>query len=372
MAEADKTLRVGIIGTGWGVRTQIPALRLVSRVAVVAIASSNGEKAKRIAAEHNIAAGYGDYREMLAREQLDLVCITTPPYLHREMVLTAAAAGVNIICEKPFALNVAEAREMQVAAQQAGITHAIDHEFRYLAGRHYMKQLVAQAYLGDVYSVTMCDLGGGMLRPEDRGWNWWMEREKGGGMLGAIGSHYIDTARWIFGEIETVTAQLDTFVKRRPLRDNPQEWRDVTADDTAHLLCRLQSGAALSIHVSGVAMAGKSEICAYGSDGALCLDTRDENILLGARAERDRQLQPITIPTEFQLPQVEGNRLIAPFAELVWRVVAAIDGGHPTAWDVASFSDGVEVQKVLDAARRAAAEGRWVNIRDELCVMQYA
>ena len=198
MAEG-KMLRVGMIGTGFGLRTQLPALRAVGRVEVVALASGSAAKAKHVAVEQGIATGYGDYREMLAREHLDLVCIATPPYLHHEMVLAAAAAGVNIICEKPFALNADEARAMLAAVEKTGVTAAIDHEFRYLPARHYMKALVTQGYLGDVYIVEQHDLSGSLLGAGARPWDWWMQREKGGGLLGAIGSHFIDTIRWMFG-----------------------------------------------------------------------------------------------------------------------------------------------------------------------------
>ncbi len=360
----DKVLRVGVIGTGWGLRTQLPGLRAVSRVEVVALASGDADKARQVATEQGIAAGYGDYREMLAREHLDLVCITTPPYLHHEMVLAAAAAGVNIICEKPFALNVAEARAMLAAVQQAGITAAIDHEFRYLPARHYMKALVAHGYLGDVYLIEQSDLSGSLLGPTARPWDWWMQREKGGGLLGAIGSHFIDTARWMFGEIEAVCAQVDTYVKERPLRGNLSEQRAVTADDSSNIIARMANGAELHMQFSGLAPGGKSELCAYGSGGGLVLDTRTDLTLQGVKAGEGQQMQPLDIPAGYQLPPIEGNRLVAPFAELVWRVVAAIDGGHPTAWDVASFADGVAVQQVLDAARRSSDERRWVSISE--------
>ena len=362
MAEGKK-LRVGIIGAGFGLRTQLPALRAVARVEVVAIAGGSADKARQVAAEQGIATGYGDYREMLAREHLDLVCIATPPYLHHEMVLAAAAAGVNIICEKPFALNANEARTMLAAVEKAGVTAAIDHEFRYLPARHYMKALVAQGYLGDVYIVKQHDLSGSLLKPEARLWDWWMQREKGGGLLGAIGSHFIDTIRWMFGDIEAVCAEVDTYVKHRPVRGNPGEQRAVTSDDSSNIIARMVSGAELHMQFSGVAMGGDSQLRAYGSAGSLVLDTRTDMDLQGMQ-EGGQQQQSLEVPAEFQLPQLQGGRLVAPFRELVLRVISAIDGGHPTAWDVASFADGVAVQQVLDAVRRSADEHRWVKVGD--------
>jgi predicted dehydrogenase len=363
MAEGKK-LRVGIIGIGFGLRTQLPALRAAERVEVVAIASSSADKAKQVAAEQGIAAGYGDYREMLVRERLDLVCIATPPYLHHEMVLAVAAAGVNIICEKPFALNAGEARAMLAAVEQAGFTAAIDHEFRYLPARHYMKALVAQGYLGDVYLIAQSDLSGSLLGAGARPWDWWMQREKGGGLLGAIGSHFIDTIRWMFGDIEAVCAQVDTYVKQRPMRGNPGEHRAVTSDDSSNIIARMVSGAELHMQFSGLAPGGKSELCAYGSGGGLALDTRTDSSLQGVKQGEGQQMQPLDVPAQYQLPDIEGGRLVAPFGELISRVVTAIDGGHPTAWEVASFADGVAVQRVLDAVRRSADEHRWVNVSE--------
>ena len=114
---------------------------------------------------------------------------------------------------------------------------------------------------------------------------------------------------------------------------------------------------------SGVALGGDSQLRAFGSSGGLVLDTRTDMNLKGVQ-EGGQQMQPLDVPAEYQLPQFEGGRLVAPFRELVLRVISAIDGGHPTAWDVASFADGVAVQQVLDAARRSANEQRWIKVGD--------
>ncbi len=91
---------------------------------------------------------------------------------------------------------------------------------------------------------------------------------------------------------------------------------------------------------------------AYGSAGARSLDAYAGTALQGVKAGEGQQMQPLDIPAGYQLSRIEGHRLVEPFRELVWRMVTAIDSGHPTTWDVASFADGVAVQQILDAIRR--------------------
>jgi predicted dehydrogenase len=348
----QSTIRVGVIGTGFGSLVQIPGFQRSPGVEVVAVASGRVERAREVAERFGLA-GYADYRQMLAEQQLDLVSIATPPYLHHEMALAAIERGCHVLCEKPFALNLAQAREMLAAARRAGLVHAVDHEFRYLPARLKMKELVEGGYLGDLHVVRISAQSSMLLDPRSRPWSWWHDRDQGGGILGALGSHLLDALRWWFGEIVEVAAQLDTYVKSRPL-PNSDEWREVTADDQVAALLRLASGAQATFLVSGLARGAGTRMEAHGSDGTLIID---EAQLLGVQGRGAPQ--PIELPTLPSLNQGDDFR-IAPFLSFLERFLPQLRGEGEAI--VASFEEGVAVQAVMDAMHESSETGRFVQV----------
>ena len=139
-----------------------------------------------------------------------------------------------------------------------------------------------------------------------RAWNWWSEREKDGGIFGALGSHLIDSLLWWFGDIDEVSAQISTFVSRRPTKDC-KDWGDVTADDDVALHVRFASGARCSVDLSGLARPGKLLLEAYGSQGALAIE--DDARLLTATGTG--AWEPAEIP-ERLIRNIQGDGRIAP------------------------------------------------------------
>lgn len=352
MSNDQKTIRVGVIGTGFGALVQIPGFTRTPGCEVVAVASGRAERARQVAEKFGIPYHTGDYRRMLQEVDLDLVSITTPGYLHFEMVLAGAAARRNMLCEKPFATSVVEAREMVAAAEQAGVFNAVDHEFRCLSARLKMKELVDQGYLGQLYWFEIINNAPSLLDTEKRLWDWWSERSKYGGALQAFTSHLFDLVLWMFGDVTRVCAQLDTFIKQR--RTPEGEWREVTSDDQNVTLLRLANGAQGTLHVTGVSRAPRGIIEAHGSEGSLVID--GEN-LFGARG-RDK-LQPIETDPLPELGPGDDFR-IAPFMVYLRRLLPALRGepGH----DVASFRQGLRVQALMDAVFRSSDEAKVVDV----------
>jgi predicted dehydrogenase len=351
--DAQRALRVGVIGTGFGSLVQIPGFQRIPGVEVVAVASGREQRARQVAAKFGLRAAYGDYRQMLSDQELDLVSIVTPPYLHHEMTLAAVERGFNVLCEKPFAMHLGQAREMVSAARAAGVVAAVDHEFRYLPARLKLKELVEAGYLGEVRTARVVALADMLMGTAQRPWSWWSEQEKGGGILGAIGSHLIDSLSWWLGPIVEVAARLDTFVTSRPL-PRSDEWRPVTSDDQVTALFRLASGAQATYIVSGVTRPGQSRFELYGSEGTLIID---DARLLGARDAS----APEEIPLPALPPLNQGDDFrIAPFLLFLERFLPWLRG--ETTASVASFDDGLYVQAVMDAIHQSSDEGRFVQV----------
>src|SRR2546423_7230025 len=212
----NRTINIGIIGAGFARTTQIPGFRACAGARVVAIASGHRENAERVAREFDIEHVAGDWREVVARDDVDLISIVTPPATHMEMALAALAAGKAVLCEKPMAMSAGEADAMRRQAKDVGQLALIDHELRFLNGRRKMRELLLRAEIGYVRHAKYIFRSDSRAARE-RPWNWWSEARMGGGALGAIGSHAVDSFRWLLGtEASHVFGQLANHVIAGP------------------------------------------------------------------------------------------------------------------------------------------------------------
>src|SRR5205807_5762319 len=232
----NSDIGIGIIGTGFARTTQSPGFKNCDRARVVAIASGHREHAEKVAREFDIEHVDSDWRALVARDDVDLVSIVTPPVTHCEMTLAALEHGKAVLCEKPMAMNADEALRMTERARQAGVIALIDHELRFLPGRVKMRELIQRGDIGKVRHAKLTfrsDSRADVNRP----WNWWSDETQGGGTLGAIGSHVIDGFHWLLAaEVSEVFSNLATHVRQR--KDESGQMRDVTTDDEANLLLR--------------------------------------------------------------------------------------------------------------------------------------
>ncbi|GAB4431495.1 MAG: Gfo/Idh/MocA family oxidoreductase [Chloroflexi bacterium OHK40] len=355
---APETVRIGIIGTGFGQSAMVPGFRLAEGATVVAICSSRRERAEAAARVHGIPRAYTDYRAMLAESQLDLVCIATPTATHAPITLAALEAGCHVLCEKPMARDVAEAIAMLTAARRAGVIHLIDHELRFNPTRARAARLIANGYVGRVYYASIRNVSGIRADPQQP-WSWWSDRAQGGGALGASGSHQIDLLRWWLGEFEEVSGQLETYVRQRP---DPATGtlRPVDSDDHFSFSARLTGGIGAHVFVSYVARhGGSSQVEVHGDAGSLVLDHNDR--LWGRRVGMDTA-EELTLPDPLEgAPGLSQSVWARSFAHLAAELVVAIrEGRQPQRG--ANFEDGLWCQAVLDAVRRSSEERRWVEV----------
>ncbi len=193
----SERLRIGIVGAGFGVKAHLPALLAHPRFDVVAVASPSS--AQRVAKERKIGHAYRSCAEMVRECQLDAVTIASPPFAHREDVEAALDAGKHVMCEKPFALNVAQAQELLDASQRAGTVCAVAHEFRWVPAQQAMKELVVNRHLFPMREIEMTQLTTMLRQDGTRERGWWFEKARGGGMAGALLSHIVDMATWLAG-----------------------------------------------------------------------------------------------------------------------------------------------------------------------------
>lgn len=323
---------------------------------VVAIASRNKDHAETVAKEFEIDHVVGDWRELVRRDDVNLVSIVTPPALHMEMTLAALEHGKAVLCEKPMAMNSQEAARMKEAAEAAGVLALIDHELRFLKSRRTMRSMIRSGAIGSVRHckyVFRSDYRGVLDRP----WDWWSDEEMGGGTLGAIGSHAIDSFRSMLAtEVSEVGCILSSHVGERPDKSSGK-MRKVTSDDEAKLLLRFHDSeiakgatglASLSVVESG-SYENRFEV--YGVTGALMVEETGElwHSPAGSGAWR-----PVKVHQDTMAPGMRPASWSRGFASLSCAIVEALRKGETSIEHAATFADGYQVQRVLDAAREAS------------------
>ncbi|MFL6467945.1 MAG: Gfo/Idh/MocA family protein [Pyrinomonadaceae bacterium] len=354
---------IGIIGTGFARRVQIPAFLACENAAVVSVASGSLENARSSAEDFGIAHFTDDWRQTVSRNDVDLVCITTPPNMHLEMTLEALKLSKHVLCEKPTAMNLAEAEEMLAAAGKVDVLALIDHELRFQPGRLTAKQKLHSGAIGKVRHVKT------LFQAPFRGdpelpWNWWSDVNSGGGALGAINSHIVDSLNWFLeSPISSVFCQLHTNVKKR--RDNAGGMREVTSDDQANMLLRFADGECtddatglVSVSMAeGPKYAHRMEFC--GEKGVIRVE-HDGRSFIAKRGEED------WTSIEADLGPAIPGVLDPGFARAFWFfapvIVEAIRDGRTEIENAATFADGVAIQKVLDAARESDSTGRVIEL----------
>src|ERR1044071_5057995 len=229
---------IGIIGTGFARTTQIPGFRDCMGVKVVALASRTRERAEAVAKEFGIEYVTPDWIDVVTHPDVHLISVVTPPSTHKEITLAALEHGKAVICEKPMPLNAAEAAEMVAKANAAGVLAVIDHELRFLNSRRMMHGMLQTGAIGVVRHCNYVFRSDYRGLP-DRAWDWWSDEKMGGGALGAIGSHVVDSFRWtLSAEVTQVFGMLTTHIKERPDKGSGGGGPGTT-DDESTLLVRL-------------------------------------------------------------------------------------------------------------------------------------
>ena len=354
------TIKVGIIGASFAKAAFLPALATIDEAEVVAIASARLESARGTADAFGVANAYDDWQAMLGNHTLDLVCIATPTFTHAPMTLGALEAGAHVLCDKPMALNAEEAKAMLETAESLKRIHMVDHELRFNPTRQKIKDLIDNGAIGEVRHVNIVNItpswGDPASRPKD---DWWSLEEKGGGRLGANGSHQIDLLRWWFGDVASVMGQVKTMVPDRVDKTTGEPWT-ATADDVAWFTLELQNGTLASVFMSGAArhnLGNHTQV--FGSEGSILLSNDDE-ILKIAKAGEDFEDITVTDPNA-DLPGINKGIWNVSVVGLMNELVGAIREKRPLKRG-ATFEDGLKCQQVMDAVHQSSRERKWIDL----------
>ena len=350
----SRLISVGIIGTGFGAKVHAPIINSHPHFHVKAISSVYRGNVEEVIRQTGIKNGYTNWMDMLTSESLDLVVIASAPNHHAEMV-AEALKNHHVICEKPMAMNVEESLQMIKDKNSSSNKAAINFEFRFKPARTKVKEIIDSGLLGRIMHVRYA---GHILNFQEfhSGKTSWKEsKETGGGLLIAIGSHMIDSLNWWLKDpIKSVLSQTPTHIKTLKDREGNQYTR--TADDAFQVIGELTSGTTYNIEFISRNRHYLNEwvLEIYGENGTIIM-LDDKEVLLGIKdghlekIEIDRVEVPPYLPKEcHQFYDAMKNTLDEI---LLWFNLDNNSG------KLATFEDGLYVQRVLETIRVSADTG---------------
>jgi predicted dehydrogenase len=322
-----------------------------------------------------------DWRKVVERDDVDIVDISAPPALHHEIAIEAAKRGKHIFCEKPIALDYQQAKEMYEAAEQAGVTHYLNHNYRRCPAVLLAKRLIDEGKIGRIFHWRGAYLQSWIVDPNFP-LTWHLRKETaGGGPQLDLNSHSLDLARFLVGEVTSVSAMTASFIKERPLPDEVasgtfkagtvrSEKGEVTVEDAAFMVVQFANGALGSFEATRFAPGRKNynyfEI--YGDKGSLIFDLERMNELkfYSAADPDDSQGFRTIIVTEPVHPYIENwwppGHIIGYEHEFVHSVVDFLDAMDKGGKVEPNFYDGMKAMEVLEAGLESAETGRRIDL----------
>lgn len=360
----QQNISVAVIGTGFGQKVHIPGFRAHHRTQVVAVYHRDRDQAKAIAQSHNIPYACQTIAEVVSLPEVQAVSIATPPFLHYEMAKPVLQAGKHLLLEKPTTLSVTEAQELYQLAQANRVVTALDFEFRFVPAWQRFAELLGEGFVGQKRLVKI-DWLVSSRADASRPWNWYAQKEKGGGALGALASHTFDYISWLFGSVQRLFAHLNTAIPMRP-DHNTGEMKPVDADDSCMLLLELADGTPCNVCISASTFQGRGHwIEVYGDRGTLVLGSDNQKDYVHSfrlwAATAGEPLTEVEIPQRLDFPRTYPDGRIAPFIRVVDRWIQGIDAGESLT---PSLKEGVYSQLLMDLSHISNNNGSWVNVPD--------
>ncbi|MGD1866254.1 MAG: Gfo/Idh/MocA family protein [Phormidesmis sp.] len=344
---------VAVIGTGFGQKVHIPGLQAHHRTEVVAIWNRDSAKAQTVADANNIPLATNDLSKILSNDSVQAVTLATPPFAHYDMAKDIITAGKHLLLEKPVTISVEEAEHLQQLASENNVIVIPDFEFRFIPAWQHFAELLGQGIVGKKRLVKV-DWIASSRASSQRAWNWYAQKELGGGALGSIGSHTFDYVNWLFGPATSISATLSTSIPQRPHPDTG-ELKPVDSDDVCAIALTLADDTLCQITLSAVSYAGRGHfIEVYGDKGTLIIGNPSQKDYVNGfkvfASELGGELQEIPTPEKFAFPQLYADGRTAPFVRVVDHWVNCIDAGTPSA---PAMPEGIYSQRLMDLTHRS-------------------
>jgi myo-inositol 2-dehydrogenase/D-chiro-inositol 1-dehydrogenase len=373
-------LNIGIIGYGFMGRAHSNAFRKVNnffaldrQVVLKAACGRDGAKTKAFAANWGYESTETDWRKLLARPDIDLIDIAAPNNVHAEIAIAAAKAGKMILCEKPLAMNAAEARTMVRAVEKARVPNMVWYNYRRVPAVTLAKQLIDEGRLGKIFHYRAKFLQDWTISaevPQGGPGTWRLDAAiAGSGVTGDLLAHCIDTALWLNGGIDEVTAMTETFVKQR--KDaGTGKLKKVGIDDASAFLARFRNGSLATFEATRYAR-GHKALYTFEINGEHAsifwdlhdlhrlqwFDHRDQGLVRGWRSihvsDGDQPYMKNWWVPGLQIGYEHS------FIHQIADFLQGLSDRKPAA---PTFRDGLATDLVTDAVLKSAKSKRWVAV----------
>lgn len=381
-----KTLGIGMVG--YGFIGKVHALSYLNmpffykpvpaRLKMVGVCSSPVEDAKEGIEQAGFEFATENYRDLIKRDDIDIIEVCTPNYLHKEIIVEALKAGKHVNCEKPLAMNLDEAKQILDAANKyPKLISQMCFEYRYVPAMLRAKQLIEEGFLGKVYSVRAAYLHAGNSDPKRPAY--WKIQKKycGGGAVYDLATHVIDLIRFLLGDFDEVFSKLEILIKERPIAGNSSQLCGVDVDDIALMLFKLKNGAVGTLEATKIATGANDEVRIeiHGQKGAVRFNSMQPNYLevYDSRDAEDpiggmRGFKAIETVQRYPKP---ASSFPGPKFSIGWiryHAGNAYDFVKNITDDTKPDADmyaGYKVQEVVEAAVISNKENRWVKLTSD-------
>jgi myo-inositol 2-dehydrogenase/D-chiro-inositol 1-dehydrogenase len=376
-----KQLNIGLIGCGFMGRTHANAFGKVNnffdlpyKPVLKAVCARNEQNARAFAQKWGFESFETDWRKLIARPDINLIDVATPNDTHAQIAIAAAKAGKMILCEKPLSMNGAEGKKMAQAVEKAKVPNMVWYNYRRVPAVTLAKQLIDEGRLGRIFHYRAKFLQDWTISPDvpQGGAGLWRLDAKvaGSGVTGDLLAHCIDTAIWLNGGIDTVTAMTETFVKQRKHTLSGKLER-VGIDDACAFLARFDNGSLATFESTRYARGHKAlytfEI--NGEDASIAWDLHDLHRLqyFDHRDEgRVRGWRSIHV-TDGDQPYMKNwwvpGLQIGYEHTFIHQVADFLDGLSSGTWASPTFRDALQTQYICDAVLKSAQSERWEKVR---------
>jgi len=387
---AKKKVNVALIGTKFMGKAHSNAFRQVHRFfdckvePVMKVICGQDPAGTKDAAEQFGWEEYStNWKEVIARPDIDIVDISSPGNMHHPQAIAAAKAGKHIICEKPLANSLKEAKEMQAAVEKAGVNNMCGFTYRFNPAIQSIKSMIAKGELGNIFHVRACYQQDWIVDPEFPV-NWRLQKATAGsGALGDIGAHITDLTQYLVGEISEVSAAMQTFITERPLADaqatiaaksgqkKTGKKGKVDVDDAAVWVARFKNGNTLGTFEATRFAPGRRNfncIEIYGSKGSVIWNQEDmckfQYYCMGDAPDRQgfrtvNATDPAHPYVGAWWPSAHNIGYEHLFVHEVYEFIQQLGKKKVT---YPTFADGVKCQQVLDAVEKSAKSKKWEKV----------
>lgn len=392
-----RPLGVGMVGYGFIGKVHAHAYRalplfydpLPVRTELIGVCTTTEASGNRAREQAGFAFATTDYRDLLAREDIQIIDVCSPNDAHKAVIMDALRAGKHIYCDKPLALDVAECEEICALARTVPTVQQMTFNYRFVPALMRARELAEAGFLGDLFQFRAAYLHAGYIDPS-RPYSWRLDRVRsGGGAIADLGAHVIDLVRYLIGpgvevgragEFASVMADLQTVITQRP---DPKtgEMRKVDVDDIAYAHCRLEGGATGTLEASRLATGVQDELRLelHGTKGGLKFNLMEPNWLDAYDATQpelalggDRGYTRIESVTRYPKPYSLGvtkntvgwlNFHIQSLFDFVNNIALQNDG-KPLPAASPTFTDGLAAQKVIAACQASSTAKTWLQIEE--------